>query len=141
MNDQTISILETRLGEQLAEIIAKRGGKPLRAPALAEVADVDPRYIATLLEDWQAQPAWAAIFQTGVGTHALFKTTDALGLSATLFGLTRIHQRGRARAQADRRARSTAAQAWTSARGARCGHVEAPVSNRELVSNTPNPCL
>ncbi len=74
MNGQTVAILESRLGEQLAELIAKRGGKPVRAPALAEIPDVDPSYIAALIREWQTKPVKAAIFQTGVGTHALFKT-------------------------------------------------------------------
>lgn len=87
MNGQTVAILESRLGEQLAELIEKRGGKPVRAPALAEIPDVDPRYIADLIREWQAKPVKAAIFQTGVGTHALFRTTDALGLTATLLAL------------------------------------------------------
>lgn len=87
MRGRTIAILESRLGEQLADLIAKRGGKPVRAPALAEVPDVDPRYIAELVREWQAKPVKAAIFQTGVGTHALFKTTDALGLTETLRAL------------------------------------------------------
>lgn len=87
MNGQTVAILESRLGEQLADLIAKRGGKPMRAPALAEIPDVDPNYIADLIRGWQAKPVRAAIFQTGVGTRALFKTTDALGLSATLLEL------------------------------------------------------
>ena len=84
MNGQTIALLESRLGEQLAELIVARGGKPLRAPALAEIADVDPSYIADLIREWETTPVKAAIFQTGVGTHALFKTTDALGLTNTL---------------------------------------------------------
>jgi len=87
MNGQTVAILESRLGEQLAGLVAKRGGKPVWAPALAEVPDVDPRYIADLIREWQAKPVKAAIFQTGVGTHALFKTTDALGLTDTLLAL------------------------------------------------------
>ena len=87
MNGQTVAILESRLGEQLADLIAKRGGKPVRAPALAEIPDVDPRYVAALIREWQVTPVKAAIFQTGVGTHALFKTTDALGLTATLLDL------------------------------------------------------
>ena len=87
MNGQTVAILESRLGEQLADLIAKRGGKPVRAPALAEIPDVDPRYIAELIREWQAKPVKAAIFQTGVGTHALFRTADALGLTETLFAL------------------------------------------------------
>lgn len=87
MNGQTVAILESRLGEQLAELIARRGGVPMRAPALAEVPDVDPPHIAALIREWQTQPVKAAIFQTGVGTRALFKTADALGLTVTLLTL------------------------------------------------------
>jgi uroporphyrinogen-III synthase len=87
MNGQTVAILESRLGEQLAELIARRGGVPLRAPALAEVPDVDPPRIAELIREWQARPVKASIFQTGVGTRALFKTADALGLTVTLLTL------------------------------------------------------
>ena len=87
MKGQTVAILESRLGEQLAELIAKRGGKPVRAPALAEIPDVDPRHIAHLIREWEATPAKAAIFQTGVGTHALFKTADDLGLTQSLLAL------------------------------------------------------
>ncbi len=87
MNGQTVAILESRLGQQLADLIAKRGGKPVHAPALAEIPDVDPHYIAQLIREWQARPVKAAVFQTGVGTHALFKTTDALGLTQTLLEL------------------------------------------------------
>ena len=84
MNGQTVAILESRLGEQIVELIAKRGGKPLHAPALSEIPDIDPSFIAALVHDWQKAPVKAAIFQTGVGTRALFKAADELGLSATL---------------------------------------------------------
>jgi uroporphyrinogen-III synthase len=84
MHSKTVAILESRLGEQLAELIGKRGGRPFRAPALAEVPDVDPAYIGKLVGELAAHPANVAIFQTGVGTHALFRATDALGLTANL---------------------------------------------------------
>lgn len=87
MNGQTIAILESRLGEQFVELIARRGGNPLHAPALAEIPDVDPVFIAKLVREWQTAPVKAAVFQTGVGTRALFKTTDELGLTATLLEL------------------------------------------------------
>ncbi len=87
MNGQTVAILESRLGAQLAELIEKRGGKPLHAPALAEIPDVAPQQIADLVHEWRSRPIRVAIFQTGVGTHALFKTADALGLTATLLPL------------------------------------------------------
>jgi uroporphyrinogen-III synthase len=87
MNGETVAILESRLGQQLVDLVAKRGGKPVHAPALAEIPDVDPQYIDKLLSDWQAHPVKAAVFQTGVGTHALFRTTDALGRTQKLLDL------------------------------------------------------
>lgn len=87
MQGKTVAILESRLGRQLAELIEKRGGQALQAPALNEVPDVDPAFVERLVADLQAQPAQVAIFQTGVGTHALFKTTDALGLTVPLLDM------------------------------------------------------
>jgi uroporphyrinogen-III synthase len=81
MHAKTVAILESRLGEQLAGLIDKRGGRAVRAPALAEVPDIDPAYIGQLVGELASRPASVAIFQTGVGTHALFKTTDSLGLT------------------------------------------------------------
>jgi uroporphyrinogen-III synthase len=39
------------------------------------------------LQDWIAQPFRMMIFQTGVGTRALFRVTDSLGSTPTLLGL------------------------------------------------------
>ena len=87
MRDKTVAILESRLGRQVAELIEKHGGRPLHAPALAEVADLDREAIARLVADLEATPPAVAIFQTGVGTRALFETTDALGLTARLLAV------------------------------------------------------
>ena len=87
MQAKTVAILETRLGRQLGELVVKHGGRPIYAPALAEVPDVDRGYIARLVGELETHPAQFAIFQTGVGTHALFKTTDELGLTARLLAL------------------------------------------------------
>jgi len=57
------------------------------APALAEVPDVDQATIARLLGDLEARPPRIAIFQTGVGTRALFAVADSLGASSRLLGL------------------------------------------------------
>jgi uroporphyrinogen-III synthase len=78
---KTVAVLESRMGAQLADLVTKRGGLPLHAPALAEVADVQPQAIQTLIEQWRTAPIKAAIFQTGVGTQALFGTIDTLGLA------------------------------------------------------------
>jgi len=82
-----IAVLEARLGEQMADLVAQRGGLPLRAPALAEVPDLDPRAIADLVASLERKPASLAIFQTGTGTRALFAATDGLGASARFLAL------------------------------------------------------
>ena len=87
MRDKTVAILESRLGRQFAELIAKHGGRALHAPALAEVPDLDRDTIARLVADLEARPPKVAIFQTGVGTRALFEATDALGLTDRLLAL------------------------------------------------------
>jgi uroporphyrinogen-III synthase len=87
MRDKTVAILESRLGRQFAELVAKHGGRPLHAPALAEVPDVDRDTIAALVPRLEQQPPRAAIFQTGVGTRALFEATDALDLTQRLLAV------------------------------------------------------
>lgn len=84
MRAKNVAILESRLGRQLADLVAQRGGVPFHAPALAELPDLDPDRIAALVRSLEAQPARLAIFQTGVGTRALFAATDGLGLSTRL---------------------------------------------------------
>jgi len=87
MRGKRIAILEARLGEQLAELIAARGGIPVHAPALAEVPDLDASAIAELVRSLEARPAALAVFQTGGGTRALFGATDALGLTPAFLAL------------------------------------------------------
>lgn len=84
MKSKVVAILETRTGEHLGELIARRGGVPMLAPALEEVPDVDPQVLASLLAQWRSNPFTMAIFQTGVGTRALFQATDAVGLTGEL---------------------------------------------------------
>jgi len=84
MKSKVVAILETRAGEHLGELIARRGGMPMLAPALEEVPDVDPQAVAALLAQWRTTAFKAAIFQTGVGTRALFSATDAAGLTDEL---------------------------------------------------------
>jgi uroporphyrinogen-III synthase len=81
MQQKQVAILESRMGEQLAALVANRGGLPFHAPALAELPDLDPQAIGQLVISLEKRPAKLAIFQTGVGTKALFAATDALGLT------------------------------------------------------------
>ena len=84
MKSKVVAILETRTGEHLAELIARRGAVPMRAPALEEVPDVDSKRWTALLDGWEARPFTMAIFQTGVGTRALFEAAEGLGSISTL---------------------------------------------------------
>jgi uroporphyrinogen-III synthase len=80
-------VLEARLGKQLAELVTQRGGVPFHAPALAELPDLDPAKIAALVQSMEQRPPKLAVFQTGVGTRALFSATDGLGITATFLKL------------------------------------------------------
>jgi uroporphyrinogen-III synthase len=84
MKSKVVAILETRTGAHLAGLVARRGGVPMLAPALEEVPDVDPQAVLTMLERWRIDPFKICIFQTGVGTRALFSATDAANLTSTL---------------------------------------------------------
>jgi uroporphyrinogen-III synthase len=84
---KTVAILESRLGNQLAELVEKHGGRAMLAPAPAEVPDVDNATIARLVGEFESRPPRIAIFQTGVGTRALFAATDSLGLTRKLLEL------------------------------------------------------
>ncbi len=84
MKDKTIAILENRAGQQMADLVRKYGGTPFAAPALAEIPDIDPAHITALLDGWDVNPPDIFIFQTGVGTKALFAATDALGSTTRL---------------------------------------------------------
>jgi uroporphyrinogen-III synthase len=81
LKNKTIAILENRAGEQLADLVRKYGGTPFSAPALAEIPDIDPALITSLINNWQQNVPDIFIFQTGVGVKALFATTDALGIT------------------------------------------------------------
>ncbi|HET7764707.1 MAG TPA: uroporphyrinogen-III synthase [Burkholderiales bacterium] len=80
-------MLESRLGAQLAGLVEKHGGKAMLAPALAEVPDIDPARIERLSGDLESRPPRAAIFQTGVGTRALFDATDMLGVTPRMLAV------------------------------------------------------
>jgi uroporphyrinogen-III synthase len=87
MKDKTVAILESRMRDHIASLVRKYGGTPFSAPALAEIPDVDPAHIDELIRDWNSAPPDIFIFQTGVGTRALFAATDLLGLTDLLLRL------------------------------------------------------
>ena len=97
MQAKKVAILESRLGKQLAELVAQRGGVPFHAPALAELPDLDAGEIGALVRSLESAPARLAVFQTGVGTRALFAATDSLNLTRKfleILGKTIVAVRG-----------------------------------------------
>src|SRR5438046_1499045 len=60
MRAKKVAILESRLGAQLADLVAQRGGVPFHAPALAELPDLDPGAIGALLRSLEERPGHAA---------------------------------------------------------------------------------
>src|SRR3989449_9663845 len=87
MRAKKVAILESRLGAQLADLVAQRGGVPFHAPALAELPDLDPAKIAALVQSLERRPAKLAVFQTGDGTRALLGAADGLGVTAVFLAL------------------------------------------------------
>jgi uroporphyrinogen-III synthase len=84
MQGRSIAILENRVGEHLVGLVAKQGATPIWAPALAEEPDIDPPAIRALVQGFAGDPPHLAIFQTGVGTKALFDTCDEMALTDAL---------------------------------------------------------
>lgn len=125
MKAKRIAILESRLGEQLASLVKQRGGVPVHAPALAELPDLDPERIGALVRSLEAQPANLFIFQTGVGTRALFAATDNLQITNLFLGIL---------AQATVAARGPKPTGALRARGVRIDFAAAePFTTREVL--------
>jgi len=97
MKNKTVAILESHMPDHIPSLVRKYGGTPFSAPALAEIPDVGPAYIEELIRDWNSAPPDVFIFQTGVGTRALFAATDSLGLTVFLLrilGAAQVIARG-----------------------------------------------
>lgn len=94
LDGMRIATLEARMTGALANMISKRGGEPVCAPALREApldcAD-DVRYLLNKLESGSLD---VVVFQTGVGARALFKEADNQGrldfLLDALRGITTV---------------------------------------------------
>src|SRR5258705_2512294 len=87
LRGKRVAVLETRLGRELTDLVTGRGAEAFHAPALAELPELDPQAIAALVQSLEARPAKLAIFQTGVGTKALFAATDSLSLTERFISL------------------------------------------------------
>src|SRR5438067_2118732 len=80
MRAKKVAILESRLGAQLADLVAQRGGVPFHAPALAELPDLDPGLIGAL----ERGEMDAAVFTNAEQVRNLFAVAGQLGRSEAL---------------------------------------------------------
>jgi len=67
-----VGILQARYGQQLAALIEREGALPLLAPCLREARRDDDADLRARLREVEAAPVHVFVFQTGVGTQALF---------------------------------------------------------------------
>ena len=97
LQGKRIGLLESRLGEQIAGLLAREGALPLHAPALAEAPDTDLDLLAAFLDECVARPPDLFVFQTGVGARALFDAAQQLGRLdqlSTLLAQAKVAVRG-----------------------------------------------
>lgn len=74
-----VGVLQTRHGKELASLVERLGAVPIMAPCLREVRNDDEELRAGLRAVVAAPPR-VFVFQTGVGTKALFDLAAAAGL-------------------------------------------------------------
>jgi uroporphyrinogen-III synthase len=79
-----IGILQARHGRELAALFEREGALPILAPCMREVRSEDDETLRAQLAGLAEAPAEVFIFQTGVGTQALFELAAAAGLSDQL---------------------------------------------------------
>lgn len=84
-----IGILQTRHAQELAALIEREGGRPVLAPCLREVRNEDDGELRGRLRDIVADPVHVFVFQTGVGTRALFDLAAGAGLDEPLAAAVR----------------------------------------------------
>lgn len=90
MNGARIGLLEARLDGELAQIVRRHGGEPVRAPAVREVPTVDDAAVRAFVAGLSSGHIAVVLFLTGVGASSLVQEAERLGLKwALLNGLRR----------------------------------------------------
>lgn len=82
-----VAVLEARRGGELAELVRRRGGAPLPAPAVSEEPTAARADVAGLLDALAGAAAPVVVFTTGAGVEALLREADALGRRGELRAL------------------------------------------------------
>ena len=84
-----VGILQTRHAHELATLVERIGGVPVLAPCLREVRNDGDEELRGRLGGLVAEPAHVFVFQTGVGTAALFDLAAEAGLGEALAEVVR----------------------------------------------------
>jgi uroporphyrinogen-III synthase len=80
LHGMRVGLLQSRYAHELAALIQREGGVPLMAPCLREVRNEDDDELRARLGELVGAPPDVFVFQTGVGTQALFDLAGAAGL-------------------------------------------------------------
>lgn len=86
-----VGILQARHGAELVSLLEREGATCVHAPCLRERRNEDDPELQARLSELIAAPADLYVFQTGVGTRALFGLASDAGLAE---GLTRTVRAG-----------------------------------------------
>ena len=79
---KTVAYVEARMLSEMGALIERNGGIPYPAPVLQEVHLGDTPEVIQLVDDLCAGRVQVMIFQTGVGTKALFDSAESQGRGA-----------------------------------------------------------
>jgi uroporphyrinogen-III synthase len=79
-----VGVLQTRHAREFGALIERLGGEPLLAPCLREVRAEDDDALRETLRAVVSAPVHLFVFQTGVGTAALFDLAAASGFAGPL---------------------------------------------------------
>jgi uroporphyrinogen-III synthase len=79
---RTVALLESRMRDELADMVRRMGGRPLLAPAVREVPRLDTvsEYIQRLADERYR----LVVFLTGAGATAMFREAERLGRLAAM---------------------------------------------------------
>ena len=84
LRGQRIALFESRLAEEISELVRRSGGVPVCVPAVREQRRPAAKEVAALLDELEAERSPVFVFSTGVGAASLFDEARALGRGVEL---------------------------------------------------------
>jgi len=84
LEGKTIAYVEARMLSEMGALIERNGGVPYPAPVLQEIHLGETTEVKTLVDDICSGTVQVMVFQTGVGTKALFDSAASQGREAEM---------------------------------------------------------